>query len=170
MMDFELFNGSSLNTRKLFTPKRMQRILTGKEKTNFPSELLPFVQFMANDCDYRLTKCYIHDNRLFIHGGSVFTKKRNELMLRLNFDGYGYVNSLIVARIEFVNRRTGNMTNLYNLLKAFQVCHQTGPIIIENAMGEGMIRWCEKNSFYEIIKRTYIEPAAIETSNIGLRR
>lgn len=166
MNNLKLYNNAMLNTRKPFTPKRVQHILEGKEKTNFPLELLPFVQFMAMDSDYRLTKAYVHQNRLFIQGETVSTKKSNDFMLRLNSGMFGHTNSLVVARIRFVNRRCGNMTKLYHLLKAYQTYYGTGPIIIENATNEEMIRWCEKNGFREKVAYTYIEPSDIEASNI----
>ena len=168
MNSLRLYGNAKLNTKKPFTPKRVQHILEGKEKTNFPIELLPIVQFMAMDSDYRLTEAYVHQNRLFIRGETVSTKESNDFMLRLNSGMFGYANSLVVARIRFVNRRCGNMTKLYHLLKAYQTYYGTGPIIIENARSEEMIRWCEKNGFREIIDCTYIEANAIKTSNFGL--
>ena len=59
MNNLELYSIAKLDTRKPFSPKRVQHILDGKEKTNFPLELLPFVQFMATPCCVIIPSCQL---------------------------------------------------------------------------------------------------------------
>lgn len=83
--------------------------------------------------------------------------KKNELMLRYNS---GADKCLVVARVEFIHKRKGKMTELYRILKLIQRKYHTGPIVIEAVLTEEMKSWCEKNNFYEdeFLKRNYIQP------------
>ena len=158
MQDFGLIEIVQLDTSKLFTPERINKIVKEEEKTDFPTELLPLVQFMAVDSEYRLTKAYLDQNRLFIQGETLPKKENNEFVLRANSNTQGFDDALVITTVSFVHRRCGNMTNLYKLLKSYQMYYETGPIIIENVMSEEMIQWCNKNGFREIEHYMYIEP------------
>lgn len=123
-------------------------------KKNFPVPFFSIIGLFAEDANYELRRCYVETNRLFIEG---YTRgKENELMLRYNC---GRDNRLVVARVRFVHRRKGNMTELYRILKRIQRKYHTGPIVIESVMTDEMREWCLKNKFYEdeSAKRNFIQ-------------
>ena len=110
-------------------------------KKSFPIAFFSIIGLFSEDANLNLKNCYVDHDRLFIEGGS--GQKRNELMLRYNS---GSENNLVVARIEFIHKRKGKMTELYRILKLIQRKYHTGPIIIEAVMTEEMKAWCLKNS------------------------
>lgn len=122
--------------------------------SNFPIAFFPIVGIFAEDCNFKLRKCYIHNRRLFIYGFA--NSKQCELMLRF---GQGD-NRLVVARVEFIHTRKGKMTELYRVLKHIQKTHKCGKIEIESVQSEEMENWCLKNGFIEKVHSdsTYTEP------------
>lgn len=128
-----------------------------KENINsktFPTPFFSIVGLFAEDANYDLRECYAHLNRLFIKG--CVKGERNELMLRYNS---GTENMLVVARVEFIHKRKGKMTELYRILKKIQRKYHTGPIMIECVLSEEMKMWCQKNKFREdeFSKGNYIQ-------------
>ena len=120
----------------------------------FPVPFFSIVGLFAEDANYDLRECYVHKNRLFIKG---YVKgEKNELMLRYNS---GSEKMLVVARVEFVHKRKGKMTELYRILKRIQRKYHTGPIMIECVLTEEMKMWCLKNKFKEdeFAKGNYIQ-------------
>lgn len=114
----------------------------GINRRNFPIPFFQIVGLFAEDANYELRECYVDSNRLFIEG---YTKgKKNQLMLRYN---NGEKNNLVVARIEFIHQRKGEMTELYRILKRIQHKYHTGDIIIESVQTPEMEEWCIKNKF-----------------------
>jgi hypothetical protein len=113
------------------------------DKRNFPTAFFPIVGIFSEDCNFKLKKCYSSMNRLFVDG--YFKGKSCELMLRYA----GYYNELIVARVEFIHRRRGKMTELYRILKLIQKEYKTGRIVIESVQTDEMKNWCIKNGFIE---------------------
>lgn len=122
---------------------------------NFPIAFFSIISLFAEDADFNLEKCYVDRERLFIDGES--NEESNELMLRYN---YGANNSLVVARVGFIHKREGKMTELYRILMLIQQKYHTGPIVIESVLTEEMHSWCEKNDFYkdEIREGNFIQP------------
>ena len=120
----------------------------GKQK--FPDEFLPINSIFDEDCDGHLEAVYTQAGRLFIRGSIDNGEKENELLLR-----YGN-NSLTVARVSFIHRRCGNMTRLYRALQKIRKKYELAPIVIESAITDGSIAWCEKNGFQKKL-HNYIE-------------
>lgn len=113
------------------------------DKRNFPTAFFPIVGLFAEDCNFKLKKCYSSMQRFFVGGYS--KGEECELMLRYG----GYCNELVVARIEFIHKRQGKMTELYRILKMIQKEYKTGKIIIESVETDEMENWCIKNGFVE---------------------
>lgn len=120
------------------------RKINGINNENCPVILFDIISLFARDCDYKLNECYLDSKRLFING--IYRKEKSELMLRFA----GVNNELVVARVCFINRRCGNMTELYKILKYIQKKYKTGKIVIESVMTEEMKQWCEKNGFKKL--------------------
>lgn len=123
-------------------------------KKNFPVPFFSIIGLFAEDANYELRECYVDRERLFISG---YTKgESNTLMLRYNC---GENNNLVVARVEFIHKRKGKMTELYRILKKIRRKYHTGPIMIESVMTEEMKEWCLKNNFYEdkCMRRCFFE-------------
>lgn len=115
----------------------------------FPGEFLPIVDLFSNDCKDSLYKVQISNSRLFINGGS--GENINELMLRFGD------RRLVVARIEFVNKRVGNMEKLYEKLKGIQKYYSLQPIEMEACETEEMQAWCKKHGFIEKEFNCFVE-------------
>lgn len=110
---------------------------------NFEQELFGIVALFAEDSNYGLYELYLDEmNRFFIKG--LDNEHKNELMLRVN---YGEEKELVIARVEFVHKRQGKMTELFRLLKIFQKNYDLGPIVIESALSDAIKNWCAKNNF-----------------------
>ena len=120
---------------------------------NFPVEFFPIVSLFAEDCDFNICELYADEGRLFIKGRNRKRKgaKTNDFMLR-----YGD-KRLVVARVQFVNQRQGNMSKLYLYLKAIRKRYKLDKIIIECCNTEGMRNWCVNNGFVRMIGNSYIE-------------
>lgn len=130
-------------------------VLGNVNKKTFPIPFFSIIGLFAEDANYELRECHVQGHRLFIRG---YTRgKANELMLRYN---YGCEKMLVVARIEFIHKRKGKMTELYRILKRVQRKYHTGPIVIESVQTEEMKAWCLKNNFKEMANREscYIQP------------
>lgn len=113
------------------------------DKRNFPIAFFPIAGLFAEDCKFKLNECYSNMQRFFIEGNC--KGERCELMLR-----YGdYNNELVVARIEFIHKRQGKMSELYRILKMIQKEYKTGKIVIESVQTDEMENWCIKNKFIE---------------------
>ncbi len=111
------------------------------DKKEFPTPFFQIIGILAEDCDYNLYACYSDGSRLFVKGNR--GDEQNELMLR-----YGRVgSSLVVARVEFINRRQGKMTELLRILKAIQKRYGIEEIKIESVLTDEMKQWCKKNGF-----------------------
>jgi hypothetical protein len=107
----------------------------------FPIPFFQIVGLFAEDCSYNLKDCYINKSRLFIKG---YEKESScELMLRFS----SYENRLVVARVEFIHKRQGKMTELYRILKMIQKKYKAGKIVIESVGTEEMEAWCKKKKF-----------------------
>ena len=121
---------------------------------NFPAGFFSIIGLFSEDANYNLKDCYVEDDKLFINGCS--NEKQNAFMLRYN---YGEEKCLVVAKVEFIHKRKGKMTELYRILKLIQRKYNTGPIVIECVNTEAMREWCTKNGFkeHETIKRNYIQ-------------
>ena len=110
-------------------------------KTNCPQEFFPIIAIFAEDSNFELKTLYTQPHKLFIKGKNSRNTKTCELMLRI------INNQLIVARIEFINKRKGNMTRLYNVLKRIKRKYKLSNIQIENCNSEEITNWCIKNKF-----------------------
>lgn len=124
-------------------------------KDTCPVAFFSIISLFAEDVNYEIKECYVECNRLFIRGRT--NGKDNQLLLRYN---YSEENMLVVARVEFVHKRKGNMTKFYEILRKIQQKYHTGPIMIENVSSEEMEAWCFKNKFYEdkIFRNCYWQP------------
>ena len=105
---------------------------------NFPAAFFSVIGIMAQDCNYHILTCYNRDNRLFFEG--YYNHRHSELMLR-------YGNSrLVVARIEFAHKRSGNMNKLFEVLKHIKRSYHLDAIVIESVSSDEMRSWCIKNN------------------------
>ncbi|ARC67232.1 MULTISPECIES: GNAT family N-acetyltransferase [Bacillus subtilis group] len=83
---------------------------------------------------------YISMNRLFIEGA------HNELMLRLNT----FEKKLVIARIEFKNKRKGYGTKLLSYLKDYAEKNGYEAIMIESVQTEEAYSFAIKNGFEKV--------------------
>lgn len=131
----------------------------------FPTNYEPLIDLMKSDIiqwvkeeRYRrqlglqIGEVYIDKGRLFIqsfdHDGNLV----NELMIRSLYKGLDnegkMLNSVVVARVQFLNRRKGMMTKLYELLeKHVNDMVDLDSICIESVVTLEMEAWCIKNGF-----------------------
>lgn len=117
---------------------------------NFPIEFFSIIAIFSEDCDNQISKIYSSMERLFIEGS--VDDKSNSLLLRY------HDSNLIIAKIQFINTRKGNMTKLYELLKFMKKKYKLNQIIIENCHSSSIISWCIKNNFVPFDKyNTYVE-------------
>lgn len=79
-------------------------------------------------------------NRLFIEGA------HNELMLRLNT----FEKKLVIARIEFKNKRKGYGTKLLSYLKDYAEKNGYEAIMIESVQTEEAYSFAIKNGFEKV--------------------
>ena len=110
-------------------------------RKNFPIAFFPIVGIFAEDCDYKIRECYISLQRLFVNG--YIGNEQCTFMLRYGGSG----NRLIVAKVQFIHRRVGKMTELYRILKHIQRVYKSGKIEIESVRSDEMKNWCLKNGF-----------------------
>ncbi|MBQ7077965.1 MAG: hypothetical protein IJM91_07520 [Lachnospiraceae bacterium] len=106
--------------------------------SNFPAAFFSIIGIMAEDCNYHIKTCYSMNNALFFDG--YYNGHSSELMLR-----YGETD-LIVARIEFAHKRSGNMTKLFKILKHIKQSYHLNSIVIESVQTDEMRAWCKKNN------------------------
>ena len=64
---------------------------------------------------------------------------------------------LVVARVEFIHKREGKMTELYRILKSIRKKYHLKPIIIESCITEASINWCKKNGFIPMDDGSFTE-------------
>jgi hypothetical protein len=113
-------------------------------KDNFPQELFGIVGIVAQDCEFQLELIYSERGKLYLRGHSGEEQEGSELVLRY------YGQRLILASVQFVHRRQGQMTHLYEILKMMKKNHGYACIIIENACTPEMMAWCAKNGLHPI--------------------
>lgn len=117
----------------------------------FPLEFVPIVDLFAKDCKNKLREIKVANGILSISG--------NGEPLKIDmFDG-DYVGpldgnelelvysnkQLKITSIQFVHRRQGNMTELFNILKDLRQKYNLKPIEFINCSDE-MSAWCTKNN------------------------
>lgn len=78
-------------------------------------------------------------------------------ILILGYNGKG--KEVVIEEIQFINRKKGNMTKHYNILKGLQCKYKTGKIRIESVLTNEMKNWCIKNGF-EYYNGSYYQPNA----------
>ena len=116
------------------------------KRQNIPEEFIPIYNLFFQDCGQgKVNEFKIDMNRVFINGDNGSTDK-NELMLRLNT----FTNTLVVARIEFINKRRGYMTKLQDLLNDFGIKNGFKYIEIESVLTNEMLSFIKKKGYKEI--------------------
>jgi len=121
-------------------------------KSKCPSEFHPIIELFEEDCNGHISELRTQFNRLFIAG--YYREENCELMLR-----YGENKPLIVAKVQFIHRRAGKMTELYRLLKEIQENNETGKIEIQSVISQEMGNWCMKNGFIKKLDTSsYVQP------------
>lgn len=115
------------------------------DSTTFPQEFFPIVGLFAEDGGFCLTDCSSMQGVLSVRSES--DTVYNDLYLR--YRRIGTEKILSVARVTFQNKRTGNMTKLFNMLLDIKKRFNYDAIVVENANSEQMISWCNKNNFKE---------------------
>lgn len=111
--------------------------------SNFPQCFFELVGLFAYDCKNNLKDISIINGNLLISG--CYRGKKNELYLRFQYR-HDCI-SLVVARVEFIHRRKGYMTRLYEMLKNIQKQYKLNAIMIECVQTIEMESWCKKNGF-----------------------
>jgi len=91
--------------------------------------------------------------------GIWFWSKEYETELRIGFWGK---MKLIISRVEFHNRRKGNMTKVFNYLKDFCIKNQIGQIVVQCVLTKEMAMWCEKNNFVSSQSSAYYDDGFIK--------
>ena len=114
----------------------------GINNKTFPQEFFMIVGLFAKDCRYKLCKCYCHYNRLFIEGR--YNGRPCELMLRIR---PGHDFGLVIARVQFIHQRKGNLTKLIEILEDIRKANSLGDIMIENVSTPEMKSWIKKNGW-----------------------
>lgn len=122
-------------------------------RKNFPQEFFSIIAIFEEDCNFNVKEIRSDMQRLFIVGQNSKGDKRNELMLR-----YGN-NELIVARVQFIHTRQGNMSRLYKILKQIKKKYRLNKIVVECCVTDASVSWCKKNGFTKIneAETSYIE-------------
>jgi hypothetical protein len=132
-------------------------------KNTFPQAFFPVVAIFAEDCNFNLNKIQSCNGKLMIEGR--YKGVENKLYMR-----YPYRDNIafVVANINFIHQRQGNMTQLYTVLKKICRTYSLGGIKIESALSEEMINWCHKNGFvlppggeYDYYEKKLIENSEI---------
>ena len=77
---------------------------------NFPQHFFAIISLFAEDCSHNLYEIRTYNGILCIKGSC--KNEGNELMLRCGING-----DLVVARVQFIQKRQGNMTKLMTYLK-----------------------------------------------------
>lgn len=118
--------------------------------SNFPQPFFSIVALFAEDSKYNIAVLHSQYGILFIKSGYEAENEAtfNELMLKhKNGD-------LIVARVQFIHQRKGNMTRLFEILKKIKNEYGLNRIIIESARTEAMQCWCNKNGLKPVFRRS----------------
>ena len=134
-MNQKLFFTNSKDTFWDYKANKLKEI----NSHNFPAAFFSVIGVMAEDCNYHIRKCYNDHGRLFFEG--YYHNHYSELMLR-----YGQ-SKLVVARIEFAHKRSGNMTILFEVLKHIKRAYHLDKIVIESVQTDAMRCWCQKHNF-----------------------
>ena len=108
----------------------------------FPQAFFPIIGLMARDSNFHIQSCAYIENNLSID--CTYRGKPGHLYMRSN---YGPDHCLVIASVQFIHRRAGNMSALFDILKQIRRAYSTGPIIIESVLSAEMVSWCRKNGF-----------------------
>lgn len=108
---------------------------------NCPVDISKIKQLFIHDCNGNIYVCRTDKKRFIIEGYD----NDNYCIFMLRYDGYE--NQLVVAKVQFINRRQGNMSELYEILREIQTTHKTGKIVMESVLTKEMVSWCIKNGF-----------------------
>ena len=125
------------------------------EWKSFPQAFFPILGLMARDSNFNVRVCSGVNKNLSIE--TSYRGQQGSLYLRYN---YGRDDRLVVASVQFIHRRKGNMTELFSILKQIRRAYHTGPIMIESVLTDEMASWCKKNGFVvdPICQNNYIWP------------
>lgn len=121
----------------------------------FPDSFKSIVDLMQEDAgSIYARQCHIDENRLFV---KIYSEKKddfNQLLIRF---GNGV---LTVAMANFLHKRQGYLTRLYEILKGIREEYNLNPIIMERCVNEQSTGWCKKFHFIEIedAPTSYMEP------------
>ncbi|HPJ88660.1 MAG TPA: hypothetical protein PK466_05700 [Thermotogota bacterium] len=108
--------------------------------SNFPQHYFEIAALFSEDCNYNFSQLEVQRGILFISGH--YKGKGNELMLKFRHN-----SDLVVARVQFINQRKGNMTKLFDVLKKIKRRYKLKRIVIESVLTDSMHNWCHKNKF-----------------------
>lgn len=138
-----------MNQKQFFTGENRDHtfILFSKrfpfDWADFPQAFFPIVGLFARDSNFNIRDCSsTGTSNLSIK--TYYRGRAGTLYLRYN---YALEHRLVVATVEFIHRRQGNMTELFSILKQIRRAYSTGPIVIESVVSDEMEAWCKKNGF-----------------------
>lgn len=134
----------------------------GLTKKKFPVCFFKIVSLFADDCHNQIISLNTFHNNLEIKGS--YKGIENELMLRYKYadDNIG----LVIARIQFINQRNGNLTNLIKILSDISIQYELGEIMIECANSDEIKNWIKKNDWVEYrCEGNYVSREALERIN-----
>lgn len=106
---------------------------------------------MQKDGDNSPIDCYFDSGRLFAKFGNSLAYY-NEIMLRQYFpvymSGQERHTAIVVARIMFIHRHRGNMTELEQaLMSIVKKTQDLDQIIIEQVVQTDMMSWCNSHGY-----------------------
>ena len=109
---------------------------------------------MQKDGNNTPIECYFDGGRLFARFGNDLAYY-NEIMLRQYFPVYmknqERHNAIVVARIMFIHRHKGNMTDLEQaLISIVRKTQDLDQIIIESVLQTDMQSWCNSHGYKEL--------------------
>ena len=120
-------------------------------KTTFSQELFKFAALMAEDSNCGLTAFSYMNQIVTLQGVDKYSKCPNELIIRFT------KNIIVVKDVEFVHKRMGYMTKVYEYLLELAQKYQVPQIEIESVVSDEMENWCRKYGFKKKYDSFYID-------------
>lgn len=120
-------------------------------KTTFSQELFRFAAIMAEDSNCGLTVFSFKNQVVLLQGIDKYSTCPNELSIRFTKD------IIVVKNVEFVHKRRGYMTKVYEYLIELAQKYQIPQIEIESVVSDEMENWCRKYGFEKKYDCYYID-------------
>lgn len=119
--------------------------------TTFSQELFRFAALMAEDSNCGLTTFNYINRVVTLQGIDKYSQCPNELIIRFTKD------ILVVKNVEFIHKRVGYMTKVYEYLIEIAQKYRITQIEIESVVSDEMENWCRKYNFEKKYNSFYID-------------